>query len=74
MGMKKEKNAFLISYDWEPFFGSLDSDEEAGKLIKALLAFAKRGEEPNFTGALKLAFTFMSQQIVSDDVSSLEIV
>ena len=72
MGKKKEKNAFLIYHDWETLFGSLDSDEEAGKLIKALLAFAKRGEEPNFTGALKLAFIFMSQQLVRDSDKWIE--
>lgn len=59
---------FLLYKDWESLFASLDSNEEAGELIKALFAFAKRGEIAEFSGALKMAFIFMSQQIERDGV------
>ena len=62
----EEKKSFIIYCDWETLFDSLNSTEEAGELIKALFAFAKRGEMAEFTGALKMAFAFMSQQIAKD--------
>ncbi len=58
--------SFQLYKDWEELFDALDTDEEAGKLIKALFAFAKRGEETEFKGALKMAFVIMSQRIDSD--------
>lgn len=57
---------FLVYKDWETLFNTLDSNEEAGELIKALFAFAKRGEIAEFSGALKMAFIFMSQQLDRD--------
>lgn len=66
MAEKTEKKAFLLYYDWENLFDSLDTNEEAGELIKALFAFAKRGEITEFSGALKMAFIFMSQQLSRD--------
>ena len=57
---------FLVYKDWETLFDTLDSNEEAGELIKALFAFAKRGEIAEFSGALKMAFIFMSQQLERD--------
>ena len=65
--MAKEKTAFLIYDDWETLFNSLDSNDEAGQLIKSLFAFAKRGEVAKFKGALKMAFIVMSQQISRDN-------
>lgn len=62
----KDNASFLIYKDWELLFDSLDSNEQAGQLIKALFAFAKRGEIAEFTGALKMAFIMMSQQIERD--------
>ena len=66
MAKKEDKVAFLVYYDWETLFDTLNTNEEAGELIKALFAFAKRGEIAEFTGALKMAFVFMSQQIERD--------
>ncbi len=66
MAEKAEKKAFLLYYDWETLFDSLDNNEEAGELIKALFAFAKRGEITEFSGALKMAFIVMSQQLARD--------
>lgn len=64
-----EDNAsFLIYKEWEELFESLDSMEEAGELIMALFAFAKRGEIAEFRGALKMAFIMMSNQLERDGV------
>ena len=61
-----DNTVFLVYKDWETLFDSLDSNEEAGELIKALFAFAKRGEIAEFSGALKMAFIIMSRQIEKD--------
>ena len=66
MAQNKDKKTFIMYHDWETFFNSLENNAEAGQLIKALFAFAKRGEITEFTGALKLAFVFMSEQIIKD--------
>ena len=63
---ENEKKSFMIYCDWEQLFEGLDSNEQAGQLIQALFAFAKRGEIAEFTGALKMAFLFMSAQIKRD--------
>lgn len=62
-----EDNASFMMYkEWEELFESLDSMEEAGELIMALFAFAKRGEIAEFRGALKMAFIMMSNQLERD--------
>lgn len=66
MEYSNKQSSFLIYKDWEALFDSLENDEEAGKLIKALFRFVNRGEKPAFRGALKTAFIFMSQQISRD--------
>ena len=66
MNNKNEQSSFLVYRDWEALFDSLESNEEAGTLIKALFAFVNRGEKPSFKGSLKTAFIFMSQQITRD--------
>lgn len=63
---RTDNAVFLVYKDWETLFDTLDSNEEAGELIKALFAFAKRGEIAEFSGALKMAFIFMSQQLDRD--------
>ena len=64
-----EDNASFMMYkEWEELFESLDSMEEAGELIMALFAFAKRGEIAEFRGALKMAFIMMSNQLERDGV------
>ena len=62
----ENRKSFILYNDWEDFFKSLDSNEQAGQLINALFAFAKRGEIAEFSGALKMAFLFMSSQIERD--------
>ena len=64
--MTENKKAFVVYYDWEGLFEALDDNEQAGELILALFAFAKRGEIAEFTGALKMAFAMMSNQIGRD--------
>ena len=61
-----KKIAFLLYYDWEKLFVSLDNNEDAGILIKALFAYVKRGEVAQFKGALKTAFTFIIDKIDND--------
>lgn len=69
MASYHEDNAsFLMYKEWEELFESLDSMEEAGELIMALFAFAKRGEIAEFRGALKMAFIMMSNQLERDGV------
>ena len=64
-----EDNAsFMVYKDWEQLFESLENMEEAGELIMALFAFAKRGEIAEFKGALKMAFVVMSQQLERDGI------
>ncbi|MDE7122603.1 MAG: hypothetical protein K2O42_10650 [Oscillospiraceae bacterium] len=61
-----EKKSFMLYFDNESQFDIL-TDEQAEKLIKALLRFAKSGEMPDFTdGMLKMAFSFISAQIQRD--------
>ena len=51
-----ENKSFQVYKEWEDIVEALGSDEEAGRLFKALFAYASRGEEPDFSGALKIAF------------------
>ncbi len=61
-----DNKSFVIYKDWEEYVYALGSDEEAGKLFKALFAFAKRAEEAEFVGALKMAFIIMRNSIERD--------
>ena len=61
-----DNKSFVIYKDWEEYVDALGSDEEAGKLFKALFAFAKRAEEAEFVGALKIAFIVMRNSIERD--------
>ncbi|MGN1481101.1 DUF6291 domain-containing protein [Porcipelethomonas sp.] len=60
-----ENKSFAIYKDWEELFDALE-DNEVSQLIKALFAFAKRGEEAEFSGALKIAFITMKNAIERD--------
>ena len=66
MAEQNEKQTFLMYCDWETLFSSLEDNAEAGKLIKSIFAYVKRGEMPDFNGALKTGFLFMAQQITKD--------
>ena len=61
--MTEEQRSFLMYGNWQPLFSCL-SDEDAGKLIKALFDFAVNGSEagclpPNIEGL----YIFMSETI-----------
>ncbi len=56
---KREKNSFILFYEWEDSIRSL-TDEQAGQLLRALFAYEKRGEQ--YTGsdpAVALAMGFL---------------
>ncbi|MGN1133963.1 MAG: DUF6291 domain-containing protein [Oscillospiraceae bacterium] len=61
-----DNKSFMMYKDWEELFLALESDEQRGQLLRALFAFAKRGETPELEGAVKMAFLVMSQQIDRD--------
>lgn len=60
-----DNKSFMIYKDWEEYIQLL-TDEEAGRLFKALFAFAKRNEEADFDGAMKVIFTFMKNTFERD--------
>ena len=41
---EKKKTSFVIFYDWEPLFNTLDN-EDLGALFRAMIAYEIRGEE-----------------------------
>lgn len=61
-----DKNSFLIYLDYQEQFDLL-TDEEAGKLIKAIIKYEKTGEITNLEGMAKMAFSFIKQQLDRDD-------
>ena len=60
-----DNKSFQVYKDWEEYLTDLDI-EEIGVLFKALFAFAKRGEEAEFVGALKMVFIVMRQALERD--------
>lgn len=60
-----DKKSFLMYLDWAVMIYRL-SDEEAGLLLKALYLFIIEERNPEFSGALAMAFDFMSGQIRRD--------
>lgn len=68
-----EKSSFILYANYINQVSCL-SDEEAGQLFKALLNFVRFGEYPQLTGAPKMAFSFISDQIERDAKKYSEIV
>lgn len=62
-----QKNSFILYHSLEPQLLML-SDEQAGRLIKALFAHVIRGEEPPETedGMVKMCYAFVANQIKLD--------
>lgn len=61
-----EKKSFMIYLDNEKQVNML-TDEQAGKLFKALFEFAKDGTETDFNdGMIAMAFSFMADSIKRD--------
>lgn len=68
-----DKKSFLIYLDNSEEVEML-SDQQAGKLLKSLMKFAKNGEKPDFSdGMLRMAFSFMSRAIERDTEKYMEI-
>ncbi len=63
---RTDNKSFMLYKDWERYFEALGSDEDAGRLVKALFAYVKRGETAEFEGALGMAFLMMSDQLARD--------
>lgn len=51
----KGKVALYLPYEFENVFAEL-SDEEVGKMVKAIMVYDRTGEEPNFDGILRFAW------------------
>lgn len=60
-----DKNSFLIYLDYEEQFNLL-TDEQAGKLIKAIIKYEKNGEIIDLDGVTKMAFSFIKAQLDRD--------
>ena len=60
-----DNKSFIVYKDWEEYITML-SDEEAGRLFKALFAFSKRAEEYDFDGAMQMVFIMMRNAIERD--------
>lgn len=60
-----DKNSFIVYKDWEDYLKRF-SDEDAGRLFKALFAFACRGEDTKLDGALDMLFAVMKHTIERD--------
>lgn len=59
------KNSFLIYLDYEEQFDLL-SDEELGRLLRAIILYEKTGKETELNGMLKMAFSFIKTQLDKD--------
>ena len=64
--MDKEKISFLMYLDYEEQF-SLLSDEELGQLMRAIMQYEKTGNIPELKGVIKMAFSFIKQQLDRDE-------
>lgn len=60
-----DKNSFLIYIDYQEQFELL-TDEQAGKLIKAIIEYEKTGKILELDGMTKMAFSFIKTQLDRD--------
>ena len=56
------KNSFVIYHSYLDSLEDL-TDEQFGKLFRALFHYEIKREEPDFTGGLKIAFNFIKQDL-----------
>lgn len=61
----KNKKSFIMYTDYQKHINLL-SDEEAGKLIKAVLEYTNTSNEPKLPPAAYMAFSFIKEQIDRD--------
>ncbi len=62
----KENKAFIFYKDWEDIFDCFD-DSEVGLLIRAVLAYARRGEKAFLPRGLDVAYVVMTNTIDRDN-------
>ena len=60
-----DKKSFIMYLDWAVMIYRL-TDEEAGQLLKALYLYIIEERDPDFTGAVAMAYDFISAQIKRD--------
>lgn len=61
-----DKRSFVMYLDYQGPVGLL-SDEDAGRLLKALFAYASGDELPPLDGAVAMAFAFVTSQMQRDE-------
>lgn len=61
----KDKKSFLIYLDYEEHFNLL-TDEQLGKLMRAIIKYEKNREMPELDISLKMAFSFIKTQLDID--------
>lgn len=60
--MSEEKTNFILHDDYVDFLDGL-SDEEFGKLIRAISGYSRTGEVPNLPISLSIAFNFIRKRV-----------
>lgn len=60
-----DKISFLMYLDYEEQFDLL-TDEQLGKLMRAIIKYEKTQEEPELDGMMKMAFSFIKSQLDRD--------
>lgn len=60
-----DKKSFLIYLDYKEHFDLL-TDEQLGQLLRAIMEYEETKKLPNFEGILKMAFSFIKQQLDRD--------
>lgn len=59
------KRGFIVYHDYAKHFQRL-SDEELGKLMRAVMLYEAGGDEPDLEGAVGMAFSFMQANLDRD--------
>lgn len=60
-----DKISFLMYLDYEEQFNLL-TDEQLGQLMRAIMQYEKTNEVPKLEGIVKMAFSFIKQQLDRD--------
>lgn len=61
-----DKISFLMYLDYEEQFNLL-TDEQLGQLMRAIMRYEKTGELSELDGIVKMAFSFIKQQLDRDN-------
>ncbi len=65
-------NSFVLYTDYKEQIALLP-DVEVGQLLKALFVFVETGEQPEFSGMLKMCFSFIAAQIQRDKEKYIDV-